>query len=100
MTERAAIVHSQGYTCDIGPHVFPVAKFRLVRERLVEEGAVAAADVLEPAPATRDELLLAHTAEYLADLEQLRSSPRTMYSELSTCYPAWHAMTKYRQHKY
>ena len=82
MTERAAIVHSQGYTCDIGPHVFPVAKFRLVRERLVEEGAVAAADVLEPAPATRDELLLAHTAEYLADLEQLRSSPRTMYSEL------------------
>ena len=82
MTERAAIIHSQGYTCDIGPHVFPVAKFRLVRERLVEEGAVAAADVLEPAPAARDELLLVHTPEYLEDLDQLRWTARTMYSEL------------------
>ena len=82
MTERAAVVYSQGYACDIGPHVFPVAKFRLVRDRLVEEGAVAAADILEPAPATREELLRAHTPEYLEDLEQLRWTARTMYSEL------------------
>lgn len=80
--ERAAVVHSAGYACDIGPHVFPVAKFRLVRDALVEAGAVAAADVLEPAPATREELLLVHTPEYLDDLDQLRWTARTMYSEL------------------
>ncbi len=82
MTESAAVVHSQGYACDIGPHVFPVVKFRLLRERLIEEGAVAAAGILEPGPAPRADLLLAHAAEYLDDLEQLRWTERTMFSEL------------------
>ncbi len=80
--ERAAVVYSARYACDIGPHVFPVAKFRLVRDALVEAGTVAAADILEPAPATREELLLVHTPEYLDDLDQLRWTPRTLYSEL------------------
>jgi acetoin utilization deacetylase AcuC-like enzyme len=82
MTARAAVVHSQGYACDIGPHVFPVAKFRLVRDRLVHEGRVAADEILEPAPAPREDLLRVHTPEYLDDLDQLRWTGRTMYSEL------------------
>ena len=82
MTARAAVVHAQGYASDIGPHVFPVAKFRLVRERLVEEGLIADREILEPAPAPRDDLLRVHGAEYLDDLEQLRWTARTMYSEL------------------
>ena len=82
MTTRAAVVHSQGYACDIGPHVFPVAKFRLVRDRLVAEGLVAAGEILDPAPATREDLLLVHTPEYLDDLGQLCWTARTLYSEL------------------
>jgi acetoin utilization deacetylase AcuC-like enzyme len=82
MAPRAAVVHSQAYTCDIGPHVFPVAKFRLTRERLEQDGVLDAAGIVEPVAATRDELLLVHTAEYLDDLEQLRWTERTTFSEL------------------
>jgi len=82
MAGPAAVVHSQAYTCDIGPHVFPVAKFRLTRERLMDDGVLAADGILEPVAATRDELLLVHTPGYLDDLEQLRWTERTTYSEL------------------
>jgi len=57
-------------------------KFGLVRERLVAEGEIEDAQVVEPAPATRDELLLVHTPDYLDDLARLRWTPRTMWSEL------------------
>ena len=82
MTRQAAVVYSAGYHCDIGPHVFPMEKFGLLRERLVAEGDVAADAFLEPAPASREDLLRVHTAEYLDDLEQLRWTLRTMGSEL------------------
>ena len=82
MPSRAAVVYSPDYVCDIGPHVFPVVKFRLLRDRLVEEGDVGAAELLEPRPAPRVDLLLVHTPEYLEDLEQLRLTPRTLFSEL------------------
>src|SRR5262249_19714246 len=74
--------YSPDYVCDIGPHVFPVAKFRLIRDALVREGDLAADEILTPAPAPRADLLLVHTPEYLDDLDQLRWTPRTMYSEL------------------
>src|SRR6266508_4243648 len=82
MSARAAVVHSPDYSCDIGPHVFPVAKFRLVRERLIEDGDLAAGEILEPAPASSEDLRLVHTPEYLEDLERLRWTERTMFSEL------------------
>ena len=82
MSARAAVVYSPAYQCDIGPHVFPVAKFRLLRDRLVASGEIAAGDVLEPAPASREDLLRVHAAEYLDDLDALRWTERTMFSEL------------------
>ena len=78
----AAFVYAAGYQCDIGPHVFPMEKFERLRDRLVESGLVDAGAILEPPPATREELLRVHTAEYLDDLEQLRWTPRTLGSEL------------------
>jgi len=82
MVPEAAVVHSPGYFCDIGVHVFPMEKFGLLRERLVALGEVAADAVLEPAPASREDLLRAHTPQYLDDLEQLRWTRRTLTSEL------------------
>ena len=82
MPTRAAVVYSTGYECDIGPHVFPMEKFRLTRDALVEAGDVGAGEVLEPEPAPREDLLLVHTAEYLDDLAHQRWTPRTLYSEL------------------
>jgi acetoin utilization deacetylase AcuC-like enzyme len=60
------VVWSSRYEVDIGAHVFPTVKYRLVRDRLLDEGIVAPDDLVEPAPATRDEVALVHTREYLA----------------------------------
>ncbi len=82
MVRAAAVVHSPGYHCDIGAHVFPMEKFELLRRRLVTEGHVAAAAILEPEAASREDLARVHAAEYLDDLEALRWTRRTKYSEL------------------
>jgi len=76
------VITSPRYACDIGPHVFPTAKFQLVLDRLVDAGLVRREDVLEPELPGRDLLARAHTAEYLDDLDELRWTHRTMPSEL------------------
>lgn len=82
MANRAAVVHSPAYHCDIGPHVFPVEKFARVRRCLVESGDVREEDILEPSAAPDADLELVHTREYLGDLRALRWTRRTACSEL------------------
>ena len=50
-------------------HPFPMAKYPLLLERLLADGTVRAADLIEPVPAGLDDLRLVHTVEYLAALE-------------------------------
>jgi acetoin utilization deacetylase AcuC-like enzyme len=60
------VVYSARYELDLGPHVFPTSKYRLVHARLIQSGAIVPADVIEPEPASWDQLELVHTPEYLA----------------------------------
>ncbi|MEP7116004.1 MAG: histone deacetylase [Acidobacteriota bacterium] len=46
-------------------HRFPMAKYARLRARVVAEGVVPAADVIEASAASWDELELAHTAAYV-----------------------------------
>jgi len=69
------IVYSPRYAVDIGPHVFPTLKYRMVHARLLETGVVQPADVVEPAPARWDELALVHTTEYLTNMRDGTLSP-------------------------
>ena len=46
-------------------HRFPIEKYKLLRERIVAEGLVMEEDLHIPAPATDEQLLLAHTQEYI-----------------------------------
>jgi len=75
-------VYSPRYEIDIGPHVYPTAKYRLVRDRLIAEGVAGPSDFLEPEATSPAELALVHTPKFLDDLDQLRRSRRTMHSEL------------------
>jgi acetoin utilization deacetylase AcuC-like enzyme len=59
------IVFSTRYHLDIGLHVFPTQKYRLVHAQALESGAVRSADVVEPEAASWDTLALVHTPEYL-----------------------------------
>ncbi|MGH7493407.1 MAG: histone deacetylase family protein [bacterium] len=83
-------VYSPAYVADIGIHVFPIQKYRLIHERLRHEHGVSPSEFVQPLPATHTQLLRVHTEAYLADLRDLRATPRTIYSEL----PLTHEIVK------
>jgi acetoin utilization deacetylase AcuC-like enzyme len=59
------IVWHEAYEADIGPHVFPTLKYRAARDRLIEDGTIADANILHPGPATNDQVALVHTPHYM-----------------------------------
>jgi acetoin utilization deacetylase AcuC-like enzyme len=79
---RPAFIWSPSYEIDIGRHVFPTSKFRLLKEGLVERGWMAAEDVLPSPRASDAELLNALTPEYLRDLVAAVRTPSVGRSEL------------------
>jgi len=58
-------VYSNRYQIDLGLHVFPTAKYRLIAERLSQRPDIT---FVEPEPATWAEMALVHTADYLAKM--------------------------------
>jgi len=50
-------------------HRFPMAKYRLLRERLLDEGVLAASDLCVPDAIGWDDLRLVHDAAYVAAVE-------------------------------
>jgi acetoin utilization deacetylase AcuC-like enzyme len=68
------VVSHRGYEFDIGAHVFPTAKYRLVRERLLAEGTIVPADVVESEPVTDADVLLVHTPEFVTKIRDGRLS--------------------------
>ena len=82
MKNKPAFVYSEKYTVNLGEHVFPVQKYRMVYQRLACEGLIIPDNLFLPAFPERRDLLLVHTPEYLRDLENLAFSPRTMFSEI------------------
>lgn len=65
----ARFVYSQHYNINIGPHVFPTLKYKLIRERLIRNHNYKPADFIEPAPASDEDILLVHTGEYLEKIK-------------------------------
>jgi acetoin utilization deacetylase AcuC-like enzyme len=64
-----SFVYHDGYDLNFGQHVFPSQKYRLIRRKLLDDFIAAPEDFLTPAPASREELLLVHTAEWVRKLE-------------------------------
>ncbi len=64
------IYYSPYYYADIGEgHVFPIRKFELVRDRLLAEGSLRPDELVEPNPASVEDLLLVHTEDYISRLQ-------------------------------
>ena len=59
------LVYSDRYRPDVGGHILKAEVHRRVVDRLREAGLVGASDVVEPEPASWDDLALVHTREYL-----------------------------------
>ncbi|MFQ5835301.1 MAG: histone deacetylase [bacterium] len=75
-------MYSEKYTVNLGEHVFPVQKYRMVYQRLVCKGLITPDNLFAPTFPEKRDLLLVHTPEYLRDLESLAFSSRTMFSEI------------------
>lgn len=50
-------------------HPYPMGKYLLLRDALLQEGLIRPADLIEPEPLGREALALVHTPEYLDKLE-------------------------------
>ncbi|MBA3247859.1 MAG: histone deacetylase [Pyrinomonadaceae bacterium] len=71
------VFYTPRYYADIGEgHVFPIRKFELVRERLLREGTLRTADIVEPQPAPLSDVLLVHTEDYVTRLRAGTLTPR------------------------
>jgi acetoin utilization deacetylase AcuC-like enzyme len=62
------VVYHPRYDLNLGAHVFPSQKFRLVSESLVSSGIADASDFLRPEPASDADLLRVHTASWIRKL--------------------------------
>jgi acetoin utilization deacetylase AcuC-like enzyme len=63
------VFYSPYYYADIGEgHVFPIKKFELVRDKLLNEKTVVPNELIEPKPAKIEDVLLVHTEDYVTRL--------------------------------
>jgi acetoin utilization deacetylase AcuC-like enzyme len=62
------LVYHDRYDLNLGAHVFPSQKFRLIAEVLLQEGIATEEDFLQPAAASDDDVLRVHTAEWVRKL--------------------------------
>ena len=62
------LIYHDGYHLNLGGHVFPSQKYRMVRERLLAEGFAEPADFVEPQPASEEDLLLVHERGWITRL--------------------------------
>ena len=63
------LIYHPGYDLNIGAHVFPSQKFRLIAETLLREKIAAPSDFLKPDMASDEDILRAHTAEWVHKLK-------------------------------
>lgn len=60
------VFYTPRYYADIGDgHIFPIRKFELVRDRLLQESTLQSEDLVEPKPVERAEILMVHTEDYI-----------------------------------
>jgi len=57
------LVYHERYDLNLGAHVFPSQKFRLIHEMLLRENIAAAQDFLRPEVASDEDILRVHTAD-------------------------------------
>lgn len=63
------LIYDERYDLNLGAHVFPSQKYRLVQEGLLAQGIAAKDDFLAPEPAADEDILLVHGKEYVHKLK-------------------------------
>jgi acetoin utilization deacetylase AcuC-like enzyme len=63
------LVYHERYDLNLGPHVFPSQKFRLIYEMLLRESIAVPQDFLRPDPASDEDMLRVHTPDWVRKLK-------------------------------
>lgn len=63
------LVYHPRYDLNLGEHVFPSRKYRMIHDRLIAEGFASPEDFEEPAPVTDEQVLLVHEAGWVERLK-------------------------------
>jgi acetoin utilization deacetylase AcuC-like enzyme len=63
------LAYHERYDLNLGVHVFPSQKFRLIREMLLRESIAAPQDFLRPDAASDEDILRVHTADWVRKLK-------------------------------
>jgi len=59
------LVYHEDYDLNLGAHVFPSQKYRLIFEKLISDEVASKEDFLRPEPASDGDILRVHTAEWV-----------------------------------
>jgi len=63
------LVYSDQYDLNLGSHVFPSIKYRLIKEKLLRDQVAAPQDFVEPPPASVEDIALVHHRDYIHKLQ-------------------------------
>jgi acetoin utilization deacetylase AcuC-like enzyme len=63
------LIYDDGYDLNLGTHVFPSQKYRMVRDKLLKDGIADPGDFFAPAPATDADILRVHSQDYVRKLK-------------------------------
>ena len=63
------VIYSKDYDLNLGNHVFPSIKYRLIKEKLLRDQIVGAEDIVEPRAASEDDIALVHARDYIRKLQ-------------------------------
>jgi acetoin utilization deacetylase AcuC-like enzyme len=63
------LIYDERYDLNLGAHVFPSQKYRMVHDKLLADGLVTPEDFLAPAPAADEDVLRVHSQEYVRKLK-------------------------------
>src|SRR5215469_5554585 len=69
------LVYHPDYDLNLGPHVFPSQKFRLIQEQLLHEEIATREDFVLPTEAADEDLLRVHTREWVGKLRNGTLTP-------------------------
>ncbi len=63
------LIYHEGYDLNLGSHVFPSQKYRIIRDQLLAEGLAGPEDFLAPQPASDEDILRVHSQDYVRKLK-------------------------------
>ena len=78
------LIYHPKYDLQLGPHVFPSEKFRLIHDALLADSIAAPGDFLQPEEAADEDILRVHTAAYV---QKLRTDSLTLSERMKLEIP-------------